>query len=191
VYVLTDRALYGLHADTGRELWSMEASYRSRLGFRDGHLLFATPERLDRLAAPESFSTDPPATETLATYRRRWPSAPVATDGAVFLGGRPPRPGGESDAGPLTRFAATGDREWHRRLGRHVNSPVVADGQAYTTDYPPSARTDGGRVLALDATTGETLWSRPTDGAITTTVVAVGDTLYIGDDGVLRALGPP
>lgn len=49
-----------------------------------------------------------------------------------------------------------GDERWRRPLGKFVGSPSVADGTVYAVD-------EGGTVYALDAESGETVWSRTLD----------------------------
>ena len=61
--------------------------------------------------------------------------------------------------------------------------PIVADGKVYLGAHF--------KILALDAATGETLWTRPTSGPVQTSLALAGNRLYAGFlDHRLRAFNP-
>lgn len=182
--VTTTNAVYGLHADSGNRLWSLDRpTPSSPLTGSGGAYLQATPTRIERLVlntTEERFSPETPRFDPWTGYSRRTPAAPVATTDRVYLGGRPPS-SVEGGRGHLSCFGrAVGSLEWQRRPAvAHVNSPVVVDGRAYTTGYPPGANTPGGRIVAIDAATGDPEWERDPGHLLSAPVVA-NHTVYAG-----------
>ncbi|MWV40829.1 PQQ-binding-like beta-propeller repeat protein [Natrialba sp. INN-245] len=72
----------------------------------------------------------------------------------------------------------TGDAEWTAEYG-HAASPAVADGVVYVSYYWT------GELLAVDAETGERLWSYDDPTVVSQPVVGDGTVYVTTDDGVL------
>ncbi len=97
-------------------------------------------------------------------------SAAVA-DGTAFV----------SDGDEELHAIDGGDAEWTAEYG-HAASPAVADGVVYVSYYWT------GELLAVDAETGERLWSYDDPTVVSQPVVGDGTVYVTTDDGVL-ALG--
>ncbi len=81
--------------------------------------------------------------------------------------------------------AANGTLKWSRPLdgGYSVSSPAVADGKVYFG-------LDNGYVYALDALTGDIIWSYKTEGAVQSSPAISNGLLFVGsNDGNLYAIG--
>lgn len=178
--------VHGLHADTGERLWTVENEHALPLAGLGGAYLQPTRTRLESLSPAQSadrFSANAPDVDPWTGYSWRRPSTPVVTDQRVYLGGRPEY-GADESAGYLNCF----DRrlrsvEWRRRPpSEHTHSPAVAEGMAFTTGYPPSASTSGGRIYAFDAANGDLRWTREPGHFLGPAVVANG-TVYAGGSG--------
>jgi outer membrane protein assembly factor BamB len=81
--------------------------------------------------------------------------------------------------------AANGTLKWSRPLdsGYSVSSPVVADGKVYFG-------LDNGYVYALDALTGDIVWSYKTEGDVQSSPAISDGLLFVGsNDGNLYAIG--
>ena len=78
----------------------------------------------------------------------------------------------------------TGRVRWTVDTGEGTRAgPIVADGVVYQGAYF--------RILALDAETGDTVWSQPASGPVQGTLALAGGTLYAGFlDHHVRALDP-
>ena len=87
-----------------------------------------------------------------------------------------------ADTGSLAQ--PEGDLKWSTPTGEGTRAgPIVADGKIYQGAYF--------RILALDAGTGEEVWSQPTSGPVQASLALAGDRLYAGFlDHRLRALDP-
>lgn len=124
---------------------------------------------------------------------RRWrydfdsylPTGPTVADGVVYAG----------TALGIVHALADGERLWSEVLigspGRVMGAPAVADGVVYVATY--NGHFEGGEpgTYALDAETGEELWSVESAaqrGTMASPVVR-GDTLFVVDvKGALQAL---
>jgi outer membrane protein assembly factor BamB len=81
--------------------------------------------------------------------------------------------------------AENGTVKWSRPLdgGYSVSSPAVADGKVYFG-------LDNGYVYALDALTGDIIWSYKTEGAVQSSPAISDGLLFVGsNDGNLYAIG--
>jgi outer membrane protein assembly factor BamB len=81
--------------------------------------------------------------------------------------------------------AENGTVKWSRPLdgGYSVSSPAVADGKVYFG-------LDNGYVYALDALTGDIIWSYKTEGSVQSSPAISDGLLYVGsNDGNLYAIG--
>ena len=78
----------------------------------------------------------------------------------------------------------TGTIRWRVPTGEGTRAgPIVADGVVYQGGYF--------KVVALDADTGELIWSQPTSGPVQTSLALAGGRLYAGFlDHHVRALAP-
>jgi outer membrane protein assembly factor BamB len=68
----------------------------------------------------------------------------------------------------------TGEKLWGRNLGSVSSSPAISGDRSRIV-----VGTNDGRVVALDADTGETVWTFETDGAVTASPTLVGDFVYV------------
>jgi eukaryotic-like serine/threonine-protein kinase len=140
---LASDGLFALDAATGAKRWHFATSVRVRSGpaVVDGIAYFATNDGTFHAVAAE-------------TGKERWTfkiegsgsSAPVVVEGIAYVGGQ------QGDLYALD--AATGAERWRASVGDpNETSPAVADGVVYV---------GGKNVLhALNAVTGEELWSYP------------------------------
>ena len=77
-----------------------------------------------------------------------------------------------------------GKLKWSTPTGEATRAgPIVAGGKVYQGAYF--------KILALDANTGEEVWTQPTNGPVQASLALAGDTLFAGFlDHRLRALDP-
>lgn len=75
---------------------------------------------------------------------------------------------------------------WQRDLSQFVRAPVVA-GDVVLVAGEPGVGVDDDTLRALDAATGETLWTLDVDGSVGS-IVAGGERLYLGTDGGVVAV---
>lgn len=102
---------------------------------------------------------------------------PVATDGTVFVGH------GESgsESWTLAAFdAESGSKQWSYVAERGVGQPVVADGMVYFAGEGIDHGEPG--VYALDAKTGEEVWTFARDESSVETYADVTDSAALLDD---------
>ena len=76
--------------------------------------------------------------------------------------------------------AADGTVRWVRESRRYVRDPIVA-GDVVLAAGAPEEPSRGETVRALDAATGDRLWTIPVDGRAER-LAAVGDRVYVGTD---------
>lgn len=103
---------------------------------------------------------------------------PTVADGTVYV------PGAIDDPTIYAVRAADGSERWRFRTNSDVRAPVaVADGLAFAFD-------ESFTLFALDASTGDELWTRSFDrGDSGVAPVVVDGRLYVGSaDGAVRAL---
>jgi outer membrane protein assembly factor BamB len=97
---------------------------------------------------------------------------------------RPPcnAEGSDLDGQIVALDTSTGKVRWRRTIGPSESSPLVARGAVYVGDWR-------GKVYAINARTGRTLWTFSTDGKVKGGVAISGQRLYIGSyDGHVYAL---
>ena len=77
-----------------------------------------------------------------------------------------------------------GQLKWSTPTGEGTRAgPIVADGRVYQGAYF--------KILALDAATGQVIWTRPTSGPVQGSLALAGENLYAGFlDHRLQALSP-
>ena len=104
---------------------------------------------------------------------------------AVFLNEPPCNSPHTNGSGKVIAFAAGfGKIRWQRTIGPSESSPLLLGNRLYVGDWD-------GRVWALDARSGRTIWSRrPARGPIKGAIASAGGRLYVGSyDGHLYCLG--
>lgn len=145
VYVGTEGGrIVALEAATGQQIWSTDIGIIARSPLVVNGTVYArTPFGVHALSAVTG--------EQRWTYdgvTNRAVTRPTVVDGTLYVG----------DGTNLVALdTRSGTPRWNRTLGRQVTgSPTVHDGTVY-------AASPAGVVYALDATTGETEWSK-TDG---------------------------
>jgi outer membrane protein assembly factor BamB len=100
----------------------------------------------------------------------------------VFLNHPPCNATTTQDGEVVALAAGTGAVRWRRTIGPSETSPIVVDGRVYVGDWR-------GRVYALDADSGRTLWTYTTGGAVKGGVAVQGDRIFVGSyDGHVYAL---
>lgn len=177
--------VHAIDAETGQQEWTFDTD-----GFIRGsptaydNTLYVSSEwgglfALDTESGDERWSL----TEAVRSVR----SSPTVVDGTVFFGSA------RFDDDPTEMWAvdaATGDTEWRFDTETEIRrSPTVFDGTVYIVDGTGS---EGGTVYAIDADTGDEVWSEPQpDGHQTTASPTVHDGmvyLSFGSGGTLWAL---
>ena len=109
-----------------------------------------------------------------ATTHEPTVNAPAVANGRLYL----------TDRWNVYAFdATTGAQVWRRPMDVSVGTPPVVAGRTLYV----ATELSGGPLLALDAATGETLWTAPYGNRNSTPVVA-GDTLYLPSHYDLYAL---
>jgi outer membrane protein assembly factor BamB len=103
---------------------------------------------------------------------------------AVFLNKPPCNARGSSMTGKVIAFrAGFGRIRWQKTIAPSESSPLLVGNRLYVGDWD-------GRVWALDARTGRTIWRYPTRGPIKGAIAFAGGRLYIGSyDGHVYCLG--
>jgi outer membrane protein assembly factor BamB len=120
-----------------------------------------------------------------ATGKRQWEATcehdlwyPAAADDRLFV----PTVSDDGGSGSLVHLGRDGGRRWLHEAPGGLRDPTIAGG---TVCAGPS-RNDDAPLLALDAATGELLWTW--DVSWDVRIATAGETLYVGDDGGLVAL---
>jgi outer membrane protein assembly factor BamB len=103
---------------------------------------------------------------------------------AVFLNKPPCNAKRGTGTGQVIAFAAGfGDIRWRKTIGPSESSPLLVGNRLYVGDWD-------GRVWALDARSGRTIWRYPTRGPIKGAVAYNAGRLYVGSyDGHVYCLG--
>jgi outer membrane protein assembly factor BamB len=178
-----DGVLYAIRVLSGELVWEFKANEEliTTPVVAEGRVLVTSSQ--DTL-----FAVDAQTGKWTWQYKRDLPqgftvrgaSAPVAEDGLVYAG--------FADGFLVAVGLDDGVARWERRLtisgGQQFkdvdSSPVLdEDGRLYAASYK-----DG--VFALDAKTGDTLWTSPRGGV--TSVILRGDVLFCTGDGTLTAI---
>lgn len=161
--------VYCLQADTGKRLWQ----------FQTDKQVFCSPAVADgRVYVGEGLHVDTACKLyclDAATGRKMWTvttrshteSSPAIAGGRVYFGA--------GEDGAYCVDAKSGAVLWHFK-GRHIDgSPAVADGKVYVgTGYGLLA------AIALDAATGEPVWSAPSDLPVWGAPAVAGGRVYYG-----------
>lgn len=163
------RRFYAVDVADGSEIWSADVGHRMGSSspvlagdavvvgtHGDGPLVVSGPEDEEEFEAPAVLALDAGTGEERWRYdgfgeREAITSSPASADGRVFVGG---------DDGVLYALdAETGTVDWERAVGGHPDSsPAVVDGVVYHGTRDERGDT-ASRLLALDAGTGDTVWS--------------------------------
>lgn len=185
------KKFYALDAETGDELWSVEVGHRFGSSSPvvhggtvyvgttgDGPMVVGGPEDEEEFEACALLALDAETGDERWRYddfgeKDRIDSSPAVADGRVYFGG-------ESAVRALD--AGSGAVAWTREISTHPqSSPTVGDGVVYY-----GAPFDGGsedapaaKLWALDAETGETVWTAGVEDTSLRTSPAVADgTVY-------------
>jgi outer membrane protein assembly factor BamB len=102
---------------------------------------------------------------------------------AAFLN-KPPCNAKRGDGKVVAYSAGVGKVRWQKTIGPSESSPLLVGDRLYVGDW-------NGRVWALDARTGRTIWQRkPAGAAIKGAIASSGGRLYVGAyDGSVYCLG--
>jgi hypothetical protein len=184
VYVGTEGGtLHGVDTDGGRR-WRVDGAFPALADGRlyasdtplDGTVAYTQRTGLDRRLAVGPERVWGTGSEPI----RGFPHPPAVADGRVVQGSY------EVGGGAVVAFdAAAGDRLWNpRSLGADVATPAVVGDRGYVAVGTEGL--DAGRVVALDLTTGETVWRDEVPWHAATAAVG-GDTLVVA--GVVREDG--
>lgn len=86
------------------------------------------------------------------------------------------RQAGERHAFQATAIAAQPIKEWTAKIGQNLTPPVIANGKVFL------AARDTHKVVCLDATNGQTLWSRTMDGSVNSAPTYYKGRLLFGSE---------
>lgn len=186
------KRFYAIDAATGEEVWNNEVGHRFGSSspvvadgtvyvgtYGDGPLVVSGPEDEAEFEACAFLALDAATGEIVWQYRAFGEkddirSSPAVDSGRVYFGG---------ESAVYALDSETGDEVWTRTLSTHSDSsPAVADGVVY---YGAPVRGGSGsetpaRVWALDASSGETLWTAGVDDESLRTSPAIADgTVYV------------
>jgi eukaryotic-like serine/threonine-protein kinase len=186
VYVATFRPdisqpayLYALDSDTGQEKWKLKATgggIGGAVAVTDGVLYVSTNEdgllALDATSGQEKWRYNPEAL---------FAAAPAVAYGTVYI----------TDLGTLYAVdAQTGKEKWQLRAGGEFYSdPVIADGIIYFGSSTADLLTvlvggkPRGYLNAVDAQSGQKLWTFNVEGLASRAPAVSNGTVYIGTDG--------
>jgi outer membrane protein assembly factor BamB len=105
---------------------------------------------------------------------------PTVRDGVGYSGGR---------VGSVTAFdTADGAVRWQTEIGGFVRNVAIADDVVYALSDDENAA--NAAVFALDATTGDQLWSFPAPSGVDAGVAVAGGVAYVGTwSGNIHAIG--
>ncbi len=172
-YLATDAGrLFALDLDDGTIAWSFTAStnFRTTPAIADGRVYFGGGDD-GIFYAVDAESGEPQW--TYGTSDRLTYTTPTIVDGRVYFG----TGWGEGNGGWVYALdAATGALVWRTFIGAQIFfAPAVADGMVFAASY------DAGRLVALDADTGEERWAlaRDSDSFAAIPTYAQG-VVYIG-----------
>ena len=171
VYVSSDNGTYALDAADGEELWTSDAWIRTGSSVvTDGRLYAVAP-------GPAVVALD------VETGERAWEADPLASHGLAVAGGRVYTTGNDSDGGVVSAIEA-GERDWTRTDLAQIHAPpVVADDLVLVC-------TRRGRLLALDAADGGTVWGFHRGTGPSTRPAVAHDRVYLpaGNGSLTRCL---
>lgn len=173
-----DGHLYALDPADGSEQWRFRTGGRIRgsaaladgaawFGSGDGFVYGVDPARGREMWRFRTAGVDMDARD-YGFDRTQIQATPVLRDGMLYVGSR--------DASLYAVDVATRAARWTLEDGTAwvVASPVVAEGRVW------SARSSGGAVRAIDAATGEEIWSHRTGGLVFSSPLLVDGGLYVG-----------
>lgn len=158
--------VYGLDADTGKEVWNTEVGTHENdeLTEIDGPTL-VYPGSLGGVQTPIAVAGD--------TIYACVMNAPTQYEGPEETSFGFTVKLGTADSDFVAIDAATGKVKWSVKLdGDALGGATVAGDLVFTSTF-------GGTVLALDRDTGKTVWSYQTEGGINGWPAVAGDELYV------------
>ena len=103
-------------------------------------------------------------------------ASPAVSDGTVYIG--------VNNGGPVRALSAeTGKVKWEYPTSGSIvaSSPAVADGVVYIGDYSGTHDRLAERLNAIDAHSGEEVWTANTSGYIWSSPAVVDGVVYVGD----------
>lgn len=184
------KKFYALDAETGEQVWATDVGHRfgsSSPAVADGTVYVGTvgdgPMVVSGEEDEEQFESCAVLALDAETGDERWryddfgerenvESSIAVADGRVYFGG---------ESAVYALDADSGSVAWSREIAAHPqSSPAVADGTVY---YGGPSRADEGpaaRLSALDAASGETVWTAGIEDTSLRTSPAVADgTVYV------------
>ncbi|MCO8265959.1 PQQ-binding-like beta-propeller repeat protein [Haloferax sp. AB510] len=189
-----------LDPESGEVVWRSDASYRSYPYIGDDETLYGMATYTDEKNELVAWNANDGS--------RRWTA--VLEDGVNFVdsahkNGRIYRSSGNRfRTDEINRVVAHSDEdgsiEWETRLtpdgeasARFISAPAVADGTLYVTTAldVDSVAEEGilSTVYALDADTGDVLWTHDTSTELHGDPSVAGDTVYLGGSAIPKAIG--
>lgn len=184
------KRFYALDRETGDPRWNRDIGHRFGASAPtvvdgtvyvgtsgDGPLVVSGPEDEEQFESGALLALDSETGDREWAYdefgeRENVTSSPAVADGRVYFG---------SERGVHALDAKTGEPVWKRSIGTHPeSSPAVVDGTVYY-GAPSDTEADTPATLwALDAASGETLWTAGIDDQSLRTSPAVADgTVYV------------
>lgn len=184
------KTFYALDAATGEEIWSRDDGHRFGASspvvvdgtvyvgtVGDGPLVVSGPEDESEFEACAFLALDDETGELQWQYgefgeKDNIHSSPAVSDGRVYFGG---------EQALYALDTATGDVAWTRNIPTHTDSsPAVVDGVVYYGAPTAATAEPPARVWALDAASGETLWTAGIDdGSLRTSPAVAEGTVYV------------
>jgi outer membrane protein assembly factor BamB len=171
VYIGAVKSLYALNAKTGAKLWS----------YATGHSVYSSPAVANGVVYVGSvgnniYAIDAATGAKLWSYDTAAPiyqASPTVANGIVYA---------NSYDSLYALDAATGALRWSSGAVWGNSSPAVANGVVYIGSFD-------GNVYALDAVTGDQLWSYTTGDEVLSSPAVANGVVYIGStDGNVYAL---
>lgn len=173
-------AFSGAPASEGKSVQEIPKGHPADDGFR-WPIFGGTPQRTHALRADK---------QLLPPYRTVW-----ARRGSVLLEFTPVSCGRSlyllrNDAVLIKLSRRTGVGVWKRKLGAlAASSPACSDKRIFATILQRGKGIEAGRIVALDAENGRTLWSRRLNSRTESSPMLFRDRIYVGtEDGSVMAL---
>jgi outer membrane protein assembly factor BamB len=168
-----DAAVYAIDAATGQEKWRYRVPEEAR--FVQADLAVSNSTVYAGTVGGTLVALNARTGQEIWTFRvPRTDEAPIAVvfsgpavhDDVVYFG--------SLSKGFYAVDARTGQQKWSFTELDSLLDPVVSDGVVYLADF------DAGLLVALNAMTGQKLWSLSPAGGISSAPILAGDILYVG-----------
>lgn len=161
-----DNHVLAMDATSGEVLWNFETGHSiwGQPAFRDGILFVTSMDRsiyaLEAETGDELWST---------SFAGAIAAGPVLNENLVYIS--------DFDSQVHALDIQSGEESWAASAENWIwGAPAYADGKVYYADIE-------GNVFAVDALTGEALWQNKTPGAVQTSPVVNGSTVYVASEG--------